>query len=560
MDTIKKDNNKIIVGFVSAILGMLMFITIYGLKVLDFTYDDWILTGYSDLIQHYLGWVSFRNTPWKFPIGLIDGIIYPDSISVIYTDSIPLFAIVFKALSPILPSTFQYMGLWGIICYTLQGMYGGLLIYKFSGKKLYSIIGSVFFASSAVMMQRMFYHTALAGQWLILASLYYWFEHNEKVSDWKAIRDWSILSILALLSEAYFLPMVWGIMLCALLQEIMRKKAFSKAFSVVVFAMSGTLLVGYIYGLFYGHVPSAGGGLGVFSFNLNGFFNPQGISVLFRGLPFRDGQGEGYAYLGAGVFLLIIVALIHFCAVYARNNKVNMDKTVIIPMIFFFVGFTCYAISPTVTFGLSGYEIQLPKTVFNLLSTFRSSGRLIWPVYYMIYLVVIGYIGKAFNKKSLAIILVFAACSLQLYELKNAIISRRNVYYNDISFQSSLQSDAWNELADNYEHIVIYPNTFKMFSNVKGEHIWLYAQENDMTMNVVYLSRDITGSVNKAVKKRFKNLEGDREYADTMYVFIDELPEDDKGLHYYYIDDVVIGVPRVLQCESVQEMSLEDIG
>lgn len=47
-------------------------------------------------------------------------------VSVLYTDSIPLFAIFFKALSPLLPETFQYFGLFGLMCYMLNGGFAGI--------------------------------------------------------------------------------------------------------------------------------------------------------------------------------------------------------------------------------------------------------------------------------------------------------------------------------------------------------------------------------------------------------------------------------------------------
>ena len=39
---------------------------------------------------------AYRNSDWHFPIGMIDSLVYPNQTSVIYTDSIPLFAIFFK--------------------------------------------------------------------------------------------------------------------------------------------------------------------------------------------------------------------------------------------------------------------------------------------------------------------------------------------------------------------------------------------------------------------------------------------------------------------------------
>ena len=50
----------------------------------------------------------FRNSGWHFPVGLMDTITYPELYSVVYTDAVPAFAVVFKILSPVFPKTFQY--------------------------------------------------------------------------------------------------------------------------------------------------------------------------------------------------------------------------------------------------------------------------------------------------------------------------------------------------------------------------------------------------------------------------------------------------------------------
>lgn len=110
---------------IGALIGAVLFVLIYGFSVLNVTNDAWLLTG-KDLQQHYIGWKYYRDAAWNFPIGLHDGLTHPYMVSVLYTDSIPLFAIFFKALSPLLPETFQYFGLFGLMCYMLNGGFAGI--------------------------------------------------------------------------------------------------------------------------------------------------------------------------------------------------------------------------------------------------------------------------------------------------------------------------------------------------------------------------------------------------------------------------------------------------
>ena len=124
----------------SSLVGALLFVIIYGVRILDPTYDDWLLQG-GDLTQHYVGWLFLRRSDWQFPFGLIDGVLGNIKVSVMYTDSVPLLAVFFKLLSPLLPETFQYYGLLGLGSFMLSGACAALLIHRFSSNGLFCILG-----------------------------------------------------------------------------------------------------------------------------------------------------------------------------------------------------------------------------------------------------------------------------------------------------------------------------------------------------------------------------------------------------------------------------------
>ena len=95
---------------------------LYGVRVLDPTSVDWILNNPSpDPAQHYLGWELFRRSPVHLPyIGANYNAVYPFRTSVLFTDSLPLAALLFKLLGGILPTRFQYFGWWGLFCFYLH--------------------------------------------------------------------------------------------------------------------------------------------------------------------------------------------------------------------------------------------------------------------------------------------------------------------------------------------------------------------------------------------------------------------------------------------------------
>ena len=168
-----------------AITGMATFVALYGWNVLNPSYDDWLFVGPGDLMQHYLGWCFYRRGDWTFPIGLTNNLAYPDYSSVIYTDSIPLFAVFFKLLSPILPKTFQYFGLWGIISFVLQGIFSVMILQELKVGKAQAYIASFIFMLSPIVIERMYRHTALGAHWIILASIYLFVRHKKDYDNIK---------------------------------------------------------------------------------------------------------------------------------------------------------------------------------------------------------------------------------------------------------------------------------------------------------------------------------------------------------------------------------------
>ena len=219
-----------------ALLGVLVFLAVYGVRVLDPTSVEWILNSLSpDPIQHYLGWELFRRSPVHLPyIGANYNAVYPFRTSVLFTDSLPLAALFFKLLGGILPTRFQYFGWWGLLCYALQGGLAQAVIARIAGvqptfgrddkgKAAIAIImspgqtaklwGSVLGAGVLVLFPaltiRMFAHTALAANWLVLLALYLWLRSDELMpTTRRACLIWGGMGLLCAGIHLYYLPMV----------------------------------------------------------------------------------------------------------------------------------------------------------------------------------------------------------------------------------------------------------------------------------------------------------------------------------------------------------------
>ena len=79
-----------------AVVFFIKYVDLSSNNVLNPFYTDWIKNGSIDLKQHFWGWLFFKNDRWFFPLGNFESLSYPNKISVIYSDSIPLAAIIFK--------------------------------------------------------------------------------------------------------------------------------------------------------------------------------------------------------------------------------------------------------------------------------------------------------------------------------------------------------------------------------------------------------------------------------------------------------------------------------
>jgi hypothetical protein len=202
------------VFFIGCFIGAILFIILYGYKILNFTYVDWLYANQSsDIFQHQIGFEFFRNDTWRCPLGSFKNYSYPFGSSVVYTDSIPLFAIFFKLFDFILPQSFQYFGLWGILCFMLNGGISALIIRRYTSNLAAVFIGSIFIIYSPNVIWRMFGHTSLAGQWIILLAILVWC-YKDYFKDLKTrLLIWILLATLSATIHAY-LALMLLIMMC----------------------------------------------------------------------------------------------------------------------------------------------------------------------------------------------------------------------------------------------------------------------------------------------------------------------------------------------------------
>ena len=142
----------------AAVVAAVIFQISYGLSALGPSNINWLMTVRHDWGTHYLGWAFYKNEPWHFPLGRVDGYNYPVGTNVGFTDSIPLLAIFFKLFAPLLSSDFQYFGLWLFVCHLLAAYFTIRLFRLFEINWMVTAAASIFVAASPVLLYRGIFH------------------------------------------------------------------------------------------------------------------------------------------------------------------------------------------------------------------------------------------------------------------------------------------------------------------------------------------------------------------------------------------------------------------
>lgn len=536
--------------FFSALTGAFLFFCIYGVSVLNPGYDDWLMRG-GDMAQHYLGWVAYRNSPWTFPLGMTDHLAYPYAVSIVFTDSIPLCAMIGKILSPFLPPVFQYFGFWGLLCFILNGAAAAKLLKRYMKDDLAVILGSVFFILSFQTVSRMFVHTSLASHWLILMAMIGFAYRDSYFATRKAaLWWWGFLAFLCSTIHLYFIPMCGIILLGFILADFLEKRDWKKGLLLLGTYLTVTLATLFLLGSFTGEISYVTETLGRFSFNLNGFFNSMDTGRFLKALPSFEDQYEGYAYLGMGIFILLPVTAFYRLRFCRRNGCSERHKREMFCSGLICLAAVIVAASPVVTWGETVlFTYSVPEALRKVWDAFRSSGRFSWIVIYFLFLFAVCADARVCPRQLKRGILIFCL-SLQLLDVSVLLQERHDWLSVPQEYHSPLQSTQWELLCknDRVRHLLVYPELDWGLLKALAEQ----ALKSGKTINQFYMARvdaDIRG-------ESIKHLSDPRE--DVAYIWgeDDTLACTNPSLFYYYIDGFVAGLPEPLP--GVEPLSLEE--
>ncbi len=425
-----------------AAAGGILFLCLYGVRPLDVTYDAWILNGYveTDVTQRYAGWLAYRQAASFFPLTFSPLVSFPFGGYTSLCDSIPLFEILFKLMSGFLPATFQFEGILCLLNLMLQGACGALLVSLFTESRAAAALGGCLFCFSPILLERLFRHTSLSFQWLLLLALWLYFLCR-RTGRWGAYLGFAVLSVGSVWLHPYFTPMLLGFFAAAVCDGLAHAPVQARSASqpetpakrecasspeaanpytahnrlrraapLGLWLLSAAGAVGSA-ALLGDLAPGTGNtsGYGTMGLNLNALFNPKSLgpnwwvpgqgtidwSLVLPMRAYAENGLESFNYLGLGVLLAGALAaailLVRFCRAPRAGLRQAGQTLRAHPFLAAFLAFsTLFAISNVVcAFSHVLVRLPLPAQVESVCSAFRASGRLFWSVNLTLVLAVI---------------------------------------------------------------------------------------------------------------------------------------------------------------------------
>ena len=475
---------------ISSLLGVLIFYIRFSFLIINPKETLWLNS--SDWLQNYLGGYVFQSVPWQFPFGVNNLLNYPIGTSIGYSDSIPILAFLFKILKPIWNPEYQYLGLWLFICYILQGFFSALLLKKWNMHIILKIICSFFLFLSPILLNR-FAHITLNCHWIILAIFCIFLS---RISSNMKLFYLTLVLLFSVWVHPYIVLMVIVFYIMFLLsmislKEINLKYVFMNIIGVCFFTYFSWYLIGYFH--LKGIYDS---GFGVYSSNLNVFFNPlsRNVSQFINPLFTPSDKFEGFGYLGLGVLILIIP--LFFQKKY--NIKQCFDKKYIYLNISVFLLFL-FSLLPIIKFfDFTILEIKFPEIILNIFGTFRSNGRYVWPMCYLIVLYVL--LKWVLSNRSLSkkIIILFILFLIQLWDIyplyKRIPFQSGNISYDEDYIKK------WVSFVGDKKNLVFYPTS----ADILYKDFWYLTAKYGYTTNVGYFSRNDDSFMKKNEQNIFK--------------------------------------------------------
>ena len=423
------------------VVAIVLFQVVFGLPLLAAGAPYWVEPR-GDMASMMAGHYAVIDHPWRFPpaeTGALRGEATP--VSIVYSDSLPWLTIAMKALG--LGHVFNVLGLFMLASYVAQPL-AMVALLRASGITRLStlVLGGLIALFFPPWLARQFGHIALAGHWVLILGLAWSVQVARFGLSPRRTIEIAALAALAAGTHPYHVVPVAACLGAGLLSEVLqgRGNAWRQAAVTMVACAAALSLSMWLLGYSGGGMSGGGGALGVYSMNVLGPVLPQASTLAgqkWNGAWFTgtlDANGaqtfEGYAYLGAGALLAILVVGVLGVARLARGERPAPGTWRRFgPLVAALVVLTLYAIGPRPYLGMKLlFDIGRPSGVVgDLIGLFRAHGRFFWVVGYGAIAYAVVRIDKL-EPARLRIGLLAAAALLQAADMAQMIRGVRTIY------------------------------------------------------------------------------------------------------------------------------------
>lgn len=512
--------------FTALVLGLVSFFLVVGPTRLQVTNSGWLFSGgWGDTWSHYIGWKHFRQSPWSLPLGANPSNGIELASSIVYSDSIPIAALLFKALSPILPITFQYFGLWILLSFILQAYFTLRIFSLFFNNRLVQVIGAVILVFSPILIHRTNVHVSLTSHWLILASLFL----ALRKTFTKDFTAWLILLIVSAGIHPYFLVINFFIFLFTLVLNLVSEKSVRILSFSKVLGLASIPSVLWLYGYFEISLNSQTTKFPyeLFRVDILQPFNFAGWSHLASISSITELQGnyDAFNYLGPAILLLLGFLLVNLV-----GDRISVGDSMVrnIHLVVPVTLMALYSLTNKISIGRRQIiTFTVPEWFEPVTTSLRAAGRFFWPMYYLLSIYAVVYFYRKVKYKRarvyfLAIIIVF-----HIVDTNYAWRSIRNLEYGNLNERGLspdyYQRSAWASILENKSNIIVLPITTPGY---QWKIVGTLASDFGLATNSVYLARHDTLVIKKANNKYLDELEDGRLNKFSAYIVTPEFKEE----------------------------------
>ena len=526
---------------ISAGVGAIIFSLCFHIEVLNPLNVHWLLQ--YDWGASFVGWEAYRHDAWRLPLGAERLLDWPSGDNVVFTDSFPVLALIFKILSPALPDPFQYIGLWFLFSVFLQVYFGYRLSRKAGLDGGEAALGAFLMGLTPFFLARI-YHNTLFSHWMILwAFEIYGFEPQSRRRNW----GFGLLLVLTALTNFYLTAMVAGIVGADLLRTSFRRvKAREGVLATAAATVSPLIIAMAVIG-YFGARQSAAGGFGVYASELLAWINPQDplTSRYLPAMPVSQGAYEGFQYLGLGVICLVLLGLgLQARRAWRRTPRSAEERRFdgveyLAPVL---VTYWAFALSDKVHIGSHLLiDLRYGPWLGPIPAMLRSSGRFMWPVSYGLILAALLAIARMPQRWIKPVLI--AGLILQIADL-SAFMRQQWIFTAtaaDPAVFQHLRSPDWDRLISTAKVVDFQPSDPKPRLGLFWELAYR-ASRRGVPMTDMYSAR-VAPAQGAFQKADVEDIRKGRLARDRLYVFADGcVPA--SGAQIYRLDDVLIIPPQ----------------